>query len=339
VLLRADLRSWWGILREAFEQVKAINDPDKLVKVQELLATLHIILGEPGSARAYMHELHEKAESDLYQMLRVFALLMQIETLTTTSFFSAQFEQRVTEMLKEIEVEESLEAELYQALAFASTHHGNFSDGLKYGSIAYERHRELLMPNRHEMARTALSIGESYRALKRYDEALRYYDLAQSHVNAYDVKSYRINGLIRNARGLCYFNTEKVENFPKALIELTDALAYFQKFGERYYIAFGRHSLALVQAWTGQYAAAEEHLHAALDYWRGIQKLYTQAEALYTLGYIAHKRHQRETALHWLEQARQVCNVANQQPAIPYLRWLIEALITSIHEENTPPAE
>lgn len=334
VLLRADLRGWWLVLQDALEQVHHAKSPDRVVIIQELLAALHIFLGEPGAARAYLRALEATAENDLYHMLRVYALLMQIEALNPTSAYDKQVERRVLELLKEIEVEEALEAEVYQALAFASIHHGAYRRGRFYARVAYERQGELLSPNHHQMARTALIIAESYRALKHFDEALHYCDLALVHVDAQDAQSDRLYGLIYHAKGLCYFNRMQDDDFAHTFEALNRALDHFQKIGAQYYLALGRHSLGLALAWTPEAAhkpLAREHLTYAHAYWTKIEKRYPQAEALYALANIAEAEGSVDGAQRYLERAAAVCQLAADEPAMRQLCKIIAVGINSLH--------
>lgn len=333
VLLRADLRGWWLVLQDALEQVHETKSPERVVVIQELLTALHIFLGEPAAARAYLGELEAKAENDLYHMLRVYALLMQIEALNPTNAYDKQVERRVLELLKEIEVEETLEAEVYQALAFASIHHGAYRRGRYYAQVAYERQGELLSPNRHQMARTALMIAESYRALKRFDEALHYCDLALAHVDAPDTQSDRLYGLIYHARGLCYFNSGQTDDSLRALEDLNRALEHFQKLNSAYYLALGRHSLGLALAWSPDALhkqTARDHLTYAHDFWEKIEKRYPQAEALYALANIAEAETQLDAALRYLERASAVCQLAVNEPALRQLCGIIKAGINAL---------
>lgn len=325
------LDKWSSLLMDTLLQAQSLRDNERQVQILRWIGRAHLKTAKHEASQDAFEIALERAEAGNFDEMTVaaYAGLLKLQWFDLRHSVTQQVVNHALAVVKRVS-DLRLKGELYDALAFAYARIGETQRALGYGQMAYV-FWDVVQDN-GGIGRTAFTLAEVYRYAARYEDsdiclerALEFLEIARSNM----AKTQHVwqHALIAYTQASIYFQRgqwNEAESWYR--IALDEAV----NMNRPQYVVVARHGLGLTQAKLGQFDNARDNLHLALEFWRGSNNIFEEADLLYGLADLEVSAANIETARQHLVAALELCSRLANVKDVAFLQGELQLMLDSL---------
>lgn len=331
VLPHGDIKRWSKLLQDGVNALE--RQRDESLDVRGSIKTMYFTSAESKSLENALNAALRRARKRLKPatLLEVYINLFKSQVHRQTEDFNLEIVDSALKLARQVNDQEAY-ARLYQALAYAYYHWGEYDKALRQAEMAYESWLDL--GSNHNAGLSAYIMAHS-KTQMRASDALAWLERSAELLAKTDYKGQY--AIIANETGMYYASLQNyavAEQWFKIAVREAESLNYPPSL-EAY-----RHCLGLTQTHLDKYKEAHANLTQALVYYEAEGDEANAAHVYHSLAYLEGRENNISQAMDYARKSFELHKRLPDTPRIQeqrsQLNILIDALEKGIDVKNLP---